>query len=139
MAYETEDLLKQSLEAIKLHKLIFIEDVVSYLPCVKATFYDHKLHESDELKELLEKNRTEIKVSMRNKWYRSDNATLQMALMKLIGTDTERKLLSMNYIDHTTKGEKIESNTNILTELSEQTLLELATKLKSEDRGTTEE
>ncbi len=39
MAYKKEDLIKQALQAIKKHKLIFIEEVVSFLPCSKATFY----------------------------------------------------------------------------------------------------
>jgi hypothetical protein len=49
--------------------------------------------------EQLETNRTELKVSMRSKWYKSDNATLQMALMKLLCTPEERKILSMNYVE----------------------------------------
>lgn len=137
MAYKTEELLALSLQAITKHKLIFIEDVVAYLPCVKGTFYEHKLHESDAIKELLEKNKTEIKVSMRSKWYKSGNATLQMALMKLISTDNERKLLSMNYIDHTTKGDKI-NNTTVLTNLSDETLKELAEKLITDSEQTSE-
>lgn len=100
MAYDTERLKKKAIEAIKEHRLFFIEDVVAYLPCVKQTFYDHELDESDDIKELLERNRIEVKVSMRSKWYKSDNPTLQMGLMKLIATDQERANLSMQKIDH---------------------------------------
>ena len=107
MAYKTEELEKQALEAIEKYKLFFIEDIVSYLPCNKTTFYEHKLNESNAIKDALTKVKTEIKVSMRSKWYKSDNPTLQMGLMKLIGTDEERKKLSQNHTDHTTGGEKL--------------------------------
>jgi hypothetical protein len=99
MAYKTDDLLKQSLAAIEKHKLFFIEDIVAYLPCSKETFYQHKLHESDALKSALLKVKTEIKVSMRSKWYKSDNPTLQMGLMKLIASPEELKQLSMTHVE----------------------------------------
>ena len=97
MAYKTKELLKQALEEAKRRKLIFIEDIVAYLPCTKPTFYDHKINESNELKEILLKNRTEIKTALRSKWYESNNATLQLALMRLVCTDIERRKLAINY------------------------------------------
>lgn len=93
MAYKTSELEKKSLEAIEKHKLFFIEDIVAYLPCDKSTFYNHKLHELDTIKDALEKNKVEIKTSMRSKWYKSDNPTLQMGLYKLIGTEQEAERL----------------------------------------------
>lgn len=97
MAYKKEDLEKKALEAIEKHKLFFIEDIVAYLPCTKPTFYSYKLNESNAIKDALEKVKTDIKVSMRSKWYKSDTPVLQMALMKLICTDDERKKIAMNY------------------------------------------
>ena len=107
MAYNKNDLVKKAIEAIEKHKLFFIEDVVTFLPCSKPTFYKHKLNEVDELKESLEKNKIDIKVSLRNKWYKSENATLQMALYKLLASEDERRRLSMHYIDHTSDGERV--------------------------------
>jgi hypothetical protein len=81
------------------------------LPISKPTFYDFfnpDSNELNELKGLLETNRTELKVSMRSKWYKSNAPALQMALMKLIATPEELKKLSMQYNDHTTGGEKIQ-------------------------------
>ena len=89
MAYDTKKLEAQALEAINKYKLIWIEEVVSYLPCTKPTFYDHGLNESNAIKAAIEKNRTDLKVGLRRKWYDSDNATVQIALYKLIGTDDE--------------------------------------------------
>jgi len=55
--YNTDDLEKQSLEAIRKHKLMFIEHLVAYLPCDKTTFYAHKLNESNAIAQALLKNK----------------------------------------------------------------------------------
>lgn len=100
MAYKTQELFEKAKEAIVKHKLFFVEDIVAFLPCAKPTFYDHfppNSNQLNELKELLETNRTELKVSMRSKWYKSNAPALQMALMKLIATPEELRKLSMNH------------------------------------------
>lgn len=105
MSYDKGTLMDLALTEIKRHNLLFIEDVVSFLPCSKSTFYTYFPAGSDELNELKEimgKNRIDIKIQLRKKWMESDNATLQMALMKLIATNEERRKLSQTYIDHTT-------------------------------------
>jgi len=129
MAYDTEELLKTSLEAIEKHKLFFIEDIVSYLPCDKSTFYAHKLHESYAIKEALQKVKTDIKVSMRSKWYKSENATLQISLMKLIANSEERKRLSQTYTDFTSKGEAL----RYTDEEREKRIAELIEKMNGTD------
>lgn len=118
MAYNKNKILKQAKEVIVKNKLFFIEDIVAYLPCGKTTFYELfplGSNELNELKELLEQNRVEIKVSMRSKWYKSENATLQLALMKLIGTDEEAHRLngSSQKIDATTNGKDINTIINL--------------------------
>ena len=103
MAYNTEDLFNTAIEQIKKHKLFFIEDIIAFLPCRKSTFYEHFPNDSDYYKKMfeeLERNRTELKVSMRSKWYKSNAPALQMALMKLICTDEERKKLAMQYSEN---------------------------------------
>ena len=105
MAYDRKKIFEQAKEMIVKHKLFFIEDIVAFLPCDKTTFYrffEVESNEYNELKALLETNRIEIKVSMRSKWYKSDAPVLQMALMKLISTEEERKKLSMNYTEDVT-------------------------------------
>ena len=51
--------------------------------------------------DMLETNRTTLKVSMRSKWYTSNAPALQMALMKLIATPEELKKLSMQFVEST--------------------------------------
>lgn len=99
MGYNIKELEKQSLDAIEKYKLFFIEDVVAYLPCSRATFYNLELDKLDSIKSALTKVKTEIKVSMRSKWYKSENPTLQMGLMKLIASPEELKQLSMTHVE----------------------------------------
>ncbi len=110
MAYNKDKIYEQAKEVIVKNKLFFVEDIVAFLPCTKPTFYDFfppDSNELNELKELLETNRTELKVSMRSKWYKSNAPALQMALMKLIATPEELKKLSMNHTDITTDGQRL--------------------------------
>lgn len=107
MAYNTEELEKKSLAAIKRHKLVFIDEVVSFLPCSTSTFYGHELEKSEAIKKALEENRIKGKLSSRRKWADSDNATLQIAYYKLLSTEDELRKLTGSHIDHTTGGEKI--------------------------------
>lgn len=100
MAYNRKKIFNQAKEVTVKNKLFFIEDIVSFLPCDKTTFYRFfpvDCNEYNDLKELLEQNRTELKVSMRSKWYKSNAPALQMALMKLIATPDELRKLSMHH------------------------------------------
>lgn len=105
MAYKKEELEKKALENIKKYKLYFIHDVIYYLPCSCATFYNHKLEKLESIKEALEKNKIKTKVGLRKKWYDSDNATAQIALYKLIGTDEESDRINSqkNKVEHSGK------------------------------------
>ena len=60
MAYDRKKIFKQAKEAITKHKLIFVDDIVAFLPISKITFYMFfplGSNESNELKELLVQNR----------------------------------------------------------------------------------
>lgn len=97
MAYDKKKIFEQAKEIIDKNKLFFVEDIVSLLPVAKPTFYDFFPPDSNELntiKEMLDKNRVEIKSSMRSKWYKSDAPALQIALMKIISTDEEAHRLN---------------------------------------------
>jgi hypothetical protein len=110
MAYKKKEIFEKAKEAIEKHKLFFVEDIIAFLPCDKTTFYRFFTPDSNEYNELkaqLEKNRVEVKTSLRSKWYKSDAPALQMALYKLIASPEEHKALQMNYTDHTSAGEKI--------------------------------
>ena len=100
MAYDRIKIFEQAKEMVVKHKLFFMDEVPDFLPCSRSTFYDFFPNNSDELdslKELISINKTQIKTSMRSKWYQSDNPTLQMGLMKLISTPEELRKLSMTH------------------------------------------
>ena len=140
MAYKTADLKKKAIKVIKEKSLIFIEEIISYLPCAKPTFYDHFPNESNDYKELfalLEKNRDEIKSKLRIKWYNTDNATLQMALMRLVCTDTERRKLAINYTELTGKdGSSLIPEYPALSETEKIQLHKLLSKSKLNGQAT---
>jgi len=107
MGYNKQELEKEAVKAIQENNLTFEKEVWAYLGISEKTYYNHKLQELQSIKEAIKKNRVKTKNSLKAKWYRSDNATLQVALYKLISDDDERKKLSQTYNDVTTNGEKI--------------------------------
>lgn len=91
------EIYKQALKVAETNKCFFIDQVVSFLPIARSTFYEYFPAASDELdtiKEILDKNKVEVKSAMYNKWFKSDNATLQIALMKLIASEEEAHRLN---------------------------------------------
>jgi hypothetical protein len=116
VTYKAEDLEKQSIALIEAHGLVFIDDVCAYLPCSRTTFYDKGLDKSDDIKNALHKVKTAKKVALRSRWEEGDNATLQMGLYKLLATPEELSALSMQQIDHRTKGESINPNRIFFTD-----------------------
>lgn len=106
MAYNKKKLYKQALKMAVDKKCFFIEQLVSFMPCDKTTFYKYfkvDTNEFNAIKEVLDTNRIEVKTAMYNKWFKSENPTLQICLMKLIATDEEASRLngSSQKIDHT--------------------------------------
>jgi hypothetical protein len=111
MAYDRKKIYNQAIDAIKENNLFFIEDIIAFIPCNKDTFYRFFPKGSDEydtLKRLLEDNKVRTKSSIRAKLFKSQKAAELLALYRLICTPEEHQKLNQQYIDHTTKGEKIQ-------------------------------
>lgn len=103
-------IFEQAKDVTVKKKLFFIADIICFLPCATSSFYEMFPADSEEmeqLKHLLESNRSELKVGMRKKWYESNAPALQIALYRLTCTDEERKMLSMTHTDVTTAGEPL--------------------------------
>jgi len=110
MAYDKKAIFEKAKQAIIDNSLYFIEDVVAFLPIVKVTFYDYfpvDSNEMNDIKELLDDNKISMKVKLRRKLSEGDKAAEILALYKLIATEDERRALSMQHVDHTTKGESL--------------------------------
>jgi hypothetical protein len=112
MAYNKSDLYKKSLDIIENDSsIIFIEDIISLLPCSKPTFYEKFPLNSDELntiKKKLESNKVAMKTKIRRRLL-DESATGLIALYKIICTEEEAHRLngSKKQIDHTTKGNSL--------------------------------
>lgn len=78
----------------KRHKIKFMTHVPAFLPCSVSTFYALELEKSEALKDIIFNNRTSSKVKTLNKWEESENATLQVAYMKLIADEDEADRLN---------------------------------------------
>ena len=116
MAYDKNKIYEQAKDLIEKKKLFFIEDVVTLLPCSRSTFWDYFPDKSDELdniKELLDKNKIDVKNGLRNKWYNGSNPLTQMALYKLIGTEEEYHRIASTK----TENKNINIEKNIFKEL----------------------
>ena len=112
--YDKAVIFEKAKKEIEAKKLIWIEEVISFLPISKPTFYDYFKIDSDELntlKSLIEDNRVSLKAALRKKWYDSDAPALQMGLMKLLGTDEEA---------HRLNGSKTESKVQTTINLTDE-------------------
>lgn len=115
MAHNKAQIYEQAQAAIKKNNLFFIEDIVAFVPCSKATLYEFFPADSDELnslKDLLNENKVKTKSAIRSKLFKSNRAAELLALYRLICTKEEHQLLNQQYIDHTSGGEKMNLTIN---------------------------
>jgi len=90
MAYTKQYLIDKCVKILEEDSnTAFVGDLIIQLPISKQTFYNHELDKVDSIKEGLAKNKTALKKLMRAKWLVSDNATLQVALYKLLADEDE--------------------------------------------------
>jgi len=98
MAYNTEELYKMALKIIKEKKVRTIEDLVSYMPCERASFYDHfptKSDKSDTIKKELEQNKVAFKERLVNMWTSLSHTSpaTQIFLYKLCANKEEKEAI----------------------------------------------
>ena len=94
---------KELLKIIKERKIMFFSHAFAYTSFSAATAYNHGLEKLDTIKEALAKNRASGVTYMLNKWISSDNATLQIAAMRIISDEELRRSLNQQYIEQTIK------------------------------------
>ena len=89
---------KGILEAIQKYPIFRFKDIfIHYKACTRATAYNHNLDKLDSIKEAIYMNRRKGVTSLLAKWLNSDNATLQLAAMRLICDPDEHRALNQNY------------------------------------------
>ena len=94
---------KELLKIIEERKIMFFSHVFAYASFSSATAYNHELEKLETIKDALSKNRTSGVTYMLNKWISSDNATLQIAAMRIISDEDLRRSLNQQYVEQTIK------------------------------------
>lgn len=104
---KTDDYKKELLRVIEQKEIARMQHCFGFTTFSKATAYNHELQNDKDIKNALKKNRTKHVHTMLYKWIKSDNATLQIAAMRMLADKEDHQRLNQSYVDHTTKGEKV--------------------------------
>lgn len=102
MAYDKEKIKKELINNIEaIEDITSFDDAALTVAPTRKTLYDWEFHKCDDLKSLIDINKIKVKQSLRKQWKdKNASPTLQLALYKLLATDTERKALAMEYKEH---------------------------------------
>ena len=99
---------KELIEFIKKHKFMKWSHIVwKSAPFSKRTAYNFDLHNLQTIKDAFEINRSAGMNYLLQKWIVSDNATLQIAAMRIIADTETHQKLNQSYVDHTSEGKAI--------------------------------
>jgi hypothetical protein len=104
--FNKDELIELSIRAIEQHDLVFISEIIAFLPCSQSTFYNYKMEGLQVLKEALSRNRINLKLQIRRKLLESDNPIALIASYKLFANQEELQRLSNNNrqtMEHTQK------------------------------------
>ena len=98
---------EKALKILKKNKdIYFFCDLADELGVSRQRLYELGLDKLDVIKSALLTNKQTIKRALRNKWYKNDNATTQVALYKLLADEEELARLSNN-IDLSVNGNNL--------------------------------
>lgn len=112
MAYKKEDMIKQTIDAIKKYDLIYISEIFTFVSFSSRAFYSNELHKKQTIIKELEGIKIKTKQYLRSEWKKSKSPFLQNQLYKLCANDDELARLRI--------GEGLESGN------SEETLKKLS-------------
>jgi hypothetical protein len=93
-----EEIIAEALKIIPREQCVTIHELLLYLPISKQTFYTWELDQHDGIKTAIDDEKVKVKQHLRRKWRDSDNATLQVAEMKLCASEEELDILSTNRV-----------------------------------------
>ena len=120
MQYTTKQLEDKAIAVLESKEMITsFEELALRMPVTRQCLYKHGIDKLDTIKSGLEAKKLKIKEHLKGKWFRSDNATLQMGLYKLLATDEEYQRLSNIKYEITNNIEKVENIETLKTEIRE--------------------
>ena len=99
MALNKQELIDEALAIIPREECVTLEEVWLFMGITRTTAFNYQLNVVDEIKEAVLQEKIKVKKKLRRKWRDSDNATLQIAEFKLIGTDEEVDRLNTQRIN----------------------------------------
>lgn len=119
MAYNTEKLYQMALKIAKEKKVRTIEDLVSYMPCDRTTFYDHfpaLSNKSNNIKKELDQNKVAFKERLVNMWTSLSHTSpaTQIFLYKLCANKEEREAIYDTSIKATIEPPKHQITLNLI-------------------------
>ena len=139
--FTKQKILEESLKKIEAYKPSTLSELISFLNCSKATFYNVIKVDSKEYKMIEEKLNAE-KLKLANKAKRrlleSNNPTALISIIKIYGSDEDRQALNqnINVNANTTVNyedvKKLEVNINKLTIEEQRMLNALLDKIRDE-------
>jgi len=103
----------------------------------RKTAYRYELHLSEKVKGMFTQNRSAGVNYLLQKWIKSQNATLQIAAMRLMASEDDRQRLNQHYVDVTTKGKAFSPID--YSKLSDEALQEIHKAVKPDENTTDSE
>ena len=92
--YDPYVLEDEALQAIQKYKLTQVDDIVAFVSCSRATFYNHKIDKLDSIREAVLEVKIKLKQGIKKKWYERENTQAEKYLYLLLGTQEERDALN---------------------------------------------
>jgi hypothetical protein len=92
---------KEILQVIERKKIMrFSHIFLFYKGCSRATAYNQGLDKLDSIRVALRNNREHAVNYMLQKWIASDNTTLQIAAMRMLADEDDRRKLNQQYVEY---------------------------------------
>jgi len=139
--FTKQKILEESLEKIEAYKPSTLSELISFLICSKATFYNVIKVDSKEyeiIAEKLEAQKLKVANSAKLKLLKSNNPTALISIIKIYGSEEDKQALNqnINVNANTTVNyedvKKLEVNINKLTIEEQRMLNALLDKIRDE-------
>lgn len=112
-----EKAYKMALKAAETSNAIYVQDVYEMIGISRSTFYHYFPNDSEQLdniKRELRRNRSNIRMTVRDNMLNSKSSSSYIGLLKIVGTDDEKKALNNTIEIQGISSKDIESMANAM-------------------------